>query len=256
MKKKSLFGLLTVMTVLVFLFSACGGTGTVLLPITIEEIEGNWNLELSLVEGADARNNDELYGAFEIELNDIEKWKGYFEKYTSEYTGWAQDVEYFKETLPEKHINLFFKVTEQEFIQACDDLIEIANTVSEAEVFLGLLEILALVDDAHTNIYGFGNYQSDYYPFEIRKIGNEHYVFSACQGYEAYLGAKLTSINEYTIEQIRNKTEKIIPAENDVMIAYRTPEYLNSPEALEYCGIVGGGFKTRNECHNHWRTVQ
>ena len=104
--------------------------------------------------------------------------KGYFEKYTSEYTGWAQDVEYFRDTLPEKHINLFFKVTEQEFNLACHDLIEIANTVSEAEVFLGLLEILALVDDAHTNIYGFGNYQSDYYPFDIKKIGREHMEMS------------------------------------------------------------------------------
>ena len=303
MKKKALFGLIAVIVAMVFLFSACAGSGVELqIPMQKADLIGLWegthyllnrdddgyDSEMAIKEDGDGITimfsntgnagftipiDGEIQGNQLILSRDLEgftfsgtytftdnqkncltgeilrihpdnrvyHWEGELDKYTSEYSGWAQDVEYFKGTLPEKHINLFFKVTEQEFNQACDNLIEIANTVSDAQVFLGLLEILALVDDAHTNIYGFGIYQSEYYPFDIKKIGREHYVFSASEGYEEYLGAKLTSINEHTIEQIRNKTEKIIPAENDVMIAYRTPDYLNSPEALEYCGVVGDG---------------
>jgi hypothetical protein len=222
MKKRAfVFG---VITALVFIFSACGGSGAsveIQFPMLKTEIFGIWEGAHHLINRADDSYDSTLKiwedgdgfsvlfsysgkSGFNIILegeikedqlilkresggftfagtytftnnlknglegeiirihpdNRVYHWEGEFEKYTSEYTGWAEDVEYFNEKLPEKHLNLFFKATEEEFNRACDHLIEIANSVSGAEVFLGLKEILALIDDVHTNIHGFGNYQS------------------------------------------------------------------------------------------------
>jgi len=164
--------------------------------------------------------------------------KGELHRFDSDNTGFALDIDYMKNVLPKVHKNLFFKVSKEKFDESCDDLIKVANSLSHAELFLGIKKILALVDDPHTNIYGFGNYINEYYPFVFKKIGLEYHVFATTREYKDILGAKLISIGGNDEKQILNKLEKIIPAQSGVRVAFEAEGYLNSPLALEFCNIT------------------
>gem|GEM_PF-282970 len=171
---------------------------------------------------------------------EIELRSGELKKFETDQMGWALDVDYLKKTLPKNHINLFFKTSEEAFNQACDELIERANSLSPAEVFLGIKEILALVDDPHTEIYGYNNYRKEYYPVYFQKIGRDYYLFATTPEYEELLGAKLISIAGKDKDEILRKLERIIPAQNEIGVAYNAQEFLNSPLALAWCQVIDG----------------
>jgi len=70
MKKKTLFGLLTVVTVLVFLFSACGG-GVAPLPeqLKLEDLEGDWDWVSTRVDLSGERGENQQYGGINFTLD-------------------------------------------------------------------------------------------------------------------------------------------------------------------------------------------
>lgn len=170
----------------------------------------------------------------------VESRTGSFNRFATDQTGWGLDIDYLKKTLPKKHLDLFFKVSEEDFNNACDELMEKAHFLSPTEVFLGIKEILALVDDPHTEIFGYNNYRKYYYPFYFRKTGQDYYLFATTDACKDLLGAKLISIGGKELPEILQKLERIIPAQNTIAVAFNAQEFLNSPLALAYCGVVDG----------------
>ena len=170
--------------------------------------------------------------------------KGTFNRLYSNQRKFAFDIDYFKQVLPKKHLNLFFKTTQKDFNHACDELIKKANRMTPAEIFLELKSILARVDDPHTDIYGFNNYRNEYYPFFFKKIGNDYYLFETVNNYRHLLGSKLISIGGNNKEQLLKKLESIIPAQNETGISVNAVEYLNSPLALAFCHVIDIGNET------------
>ena len=164
--------------------------------------------------------------------------RGTFNHLYSNQRKFAFDIDYFKQILPKKHMNLFFKATEKQFNLACDELIKKANLLTPAQIYLELKRILALVDDPHTDIYNFNNYRKEYYPFYFKKIGQDYYLFETIEDYSYLLGSKLISIGGNDKEKILKKLETIIPAQNETGVAVNVVDYFNSPLALAFCNVI------------------
>ena len=68
---------------------------------------------------------------------------------------WKEDLEYMRKKLPQKHVNLFFKTTRQEFDNSIINLEQDLNNIDSQEIQVRLMSIISSIGDAHTNIVNF-----------------------------------------------------------------------------------------------------
>ncbi len=63
---------------------------------------------------------------------------------------WTEDLDYFARELPECHKNLFFKISREEFSSMVSHLVDRVPDLSDYEIAVSLMGILAEIGDAHT----------------------------------------------------------------------------------------------------------
>jgi hypothetical protein len=65
---------------------------------------------------------------------------------------WVQDLDYLSGELARLHANLFFRTPRADFERAVEDVRHAVPRLSDAEVVIGIMRIVALVGDAHTGV--------------------------------------------------------------------------------------------------------
>lgn len=143
-------------------------------------------------------------------------------------------------TLEAKHKNLYANITKEELQQEIEQVKENVNEMSDAEFYYSVLHLLTLVQDAHTTI-GYSNSKYAYehgLPFAIAKFEDNWHTMILDEAYKAYLGYRVVSINDMSIQEIYEKAKTIIPHENDAWIDQSFSNTINFQEALIYLGVV------------------
>lgn len=62
---------------------------------------------------------------------------------------WEKDLSYLQEALPKKHVNLFFKTTEQKFNSNINNLKNSVDKLNDDEIVAGIYKIMASIGDSH-----------------------------------------------------------------------------------------------------------
>jgi hypothetical protein len=150
---------------------------------------------------------------------------------------WLEDLNYLEKELPARHKNLFFQLEKEKFTEEMAELKNDLSGLSELEITLRLVEIFAEIGDTHTAINNT-RFLSEYYPLFLRKFENGYRVITTDQKYQKILGAKLISINGYSIEEIKSSFSRIITADNQTSIDYRLSSFLKLNELLGYLDIL------------------
>lgn len=150
---------------------------------------------------------------------------------------WRGDIDYLEEQLPQLHKDLFFKVSEEEFLDYLNSLKRDLPGLNDRDVVLRLSELFTMIGDSHTGI-NFQRYISSCYPVVFKKFGDDFYLVAVYKEYKGLIGSRLVSINGQPIEVVLNKLSKIIAAENRATILYNAGNLLNLPEILRYCGVI------------------
>lgn len=65
---------------------------------------------------------------------------------------WDEDVYFFGKDLKDKHVDLFFKMSENEFDNAIKQLRDSTSTFLEAEILIELSKIVSKIGDSHTQL--------------------------------------------------------------------------------------------------------
>ncbi len=150
---------------------------------------------------------------------------------------WRRDLDYLAQELPERHKNLFFKISRDEFRQQIDLIKEDLDQLNDLETVLRLQELFVKIGDPHT-YFNYTQYLNYYYPVSFKNFSDEYRVMTTEEGYKNILGARLISINGHPIEEIRKKLSNLIIGENDTALYFKMTGLLNLPEILEYRNIV------------------
>ena len=150
---------------------------------------------------------------------------------------WLEDINYLEKELPARHKNLFFQLEEKEFKNEIEKLKSDLSQLSDLEITLRLAEIFAEIGDTHTALDNT-QFLSEYYPFFLKKFEAGYRVITTDQQYQEILGAKLISINDYSVEELKQKLSGIITADNQISLDYRLSSFLNLKEILSYLEIV------------------
>lgn len=148
---------------------------------------------------------------------------------------WQKDLNYLKEALPKKHIDLFFNTTEDEFNNKIDELKNNVSTLSDEEVVTGIYELVASVGDAHTKAY------KDYekrYPVWFYYFNDGLYLINTTENYSEAINCKLKKVNGIEIDKIKELLEPLIAKENEWNIKKVLPTFLMRPDILKGVGIA------------------
>jgi hypothetical protein len=151
---------------------------------------------------------------------------------------WLEDINYLEKELPTRHKNLFFQLEEKEFENEIEKLKSDLSQLSDLEITLRLAEIFAKIGDTHTALDNT-RFLNEYYPFFLKKFEAGYRVITTDQKYKKILGAKLISINDYSVEELKQKLSRIITADNQASLDNRMNSFLNLKDVLVYLEIVG-----------------
>lgn len=156
---------------------------------------------------------------------------------------WTKDVEYLAKILPEKHKNLFSKITKDEFYSEINSLKKEIPNMNDDEVKIGIQKIVASVGDAHTNC-SFSTTRA-IYPIMLYCFKDGIYVYNTIEKYKNIQYCKLIEINGKDIKEAEASISKIISHENGSQVKNMLPQYLSLPDVLHGLKIVSNRDKAK-----------
>lgn len=148
---------------------------------------------------------------------------------------WEKDLNYLQEALSKKHVNLFFKVSQEQFNKDIDELKKSVDNLNDDEITAEIYKIVASVGDGHTKV------QKEFsrsYPFQFYYFKDSVYAINTIDEYKEVLYCNLVKINGQDMKTIENKLSPLISRENEETIKKTLPNYLSRPEILHGVNIV------------------
>lgn len=162
------------------------------------------------------------------------------EKSEIEETPRVADVTYLATTLEKSHKNLFANISKEAFDTQVETLKSKVESMSEAEYYYSLKELVASVGDAHTTI----SYNDSYYKhlnglgFAVMKFEDGWHIMMLEEKNKQYLGYMLTGINDMSIDDLFEESKRIISHDNETWVMSQFSNTINFREPLEYLGAV------------------
>ncbi|MBN1875638.1 MAG: LysM peptidoglycan-binding domain-containing protein, partial [Anaerolineae bacterium] len=183
----------------------------------------------------------------------------------SHSANWREDlgemVEQLKR-LPEIHLGGFRVVYDELFTQTVAALEAAIPTLADHQIVVGMMQILALLDDAHTgvSVYQWETFQEHVYPIQLQWFSDGLFVTAVQPGYEDLLKLELVQVGGMSISQALERLASIIPHENTYHLRAASTDYIIRPVILHALGLTGdltrASFVFQNEQgHNLTRSL-
>lgn len=156
---------------------------------------------------------------------------------------WIEDIDYIVSRIEITHPDMYVNISEKEFKVATSQLLTKVPSLSDSEVVLGIMELIASIKDDHT---GFVFYESNAdlmnkylhsFPFTIYPFSDGLYIIAATKEYEKSVGKKVISIGKYSAGEAVKRVSKMISADNEYGTLSTLPFILNVAEILKYYDI-------------------
>lgn len=149
-------------------------------------------------------------------------------------TDFTEDLNYLKNILPQKHTNLFAKITKADFERKVDAIILSSTTLTYNSFVVRLLELLVSIGDEHTFI------ELDFQktlPIQFTAFKEGVFVTAISAEKNISLPAKLLAINNHPMDTVILRFKKIVQSENPSYFQVGLLRYLNNPLILQGLAI-------------------
>lgn len=151
---------------------------------------------------------------------------------------WKEDLEIYKTSLENKHINLYHTVSKEAFNKEWDKIYDGLDSQSDFDITLKLMRLTRRINDGHTAV-SLRNISTHRFPIEIKLIEGKWYVTKALKSDKQILTTTLESINGTPINIVAQKVSEIAQfVENQNSLNERTGSYLTNAEVLYYLNLI------------------
>lgn len=155
---------------------------------------------------------------------------------------WIEDLDYYKNSLEERHINLYHTISKSNFISEIETLKSRLPRLTDFQIIVELMRITQKIGggkgDGHTAI-PLWNRKLHKYPIQLFNFDGEIRVIGIDENQSQLLGSKLKSVNGISIDTIYKKVSKLTPfTENKQSSMDRTCSYLMIAEILKALNII------------------
>lgn len=150
---------------------------------------------------------------------------------------WQQDLQYLAKELPRKHKNAFHTVSREQFEKSVADLNARIPNLQPHEIVVGLMQIVASVGDAHTELSGFGG-DFHRFPLNVYWFGKELRVTRIASAYKRGAGARVVQIGDLKIDDVARRIDQVVPHENDYWVRLLNAGFMPHAEILHALKII------------------
>jgi len=155
---------------------------------------------------------------------------------------WDKDIEFIKNKLPEKHINLFFTKSKSEFSRGLDNIKKKINELSDIEIALKLQQLMVNMGDSHTGLDWRQLIDKEkILPIKNYWFTDGIYITHAKSENKKILGAKILGINKHPVGEIIESLKTLIVAENNGVTKKSIPYLIRYAQVLDFFGFSNNG---------------
>lgn len=153
-----------------------------------------------------------------------------------------KDFDYLYATLITNHPNLFANTPQTAFETRKAEIEQRLGTESNFDFALDCASLAALAKDSHTGVsLGSKGYDLHYCLFDLDMYGGTWILSAIDSKHQALLGAEVTAINGFSMEQVLEKFGTILSADNPVKLRYSYWQMCYVLEPYQYLGIAKPG---------------
>ena len=156
----------------------------------------------------------------------------------------AGDVRALAAGYERAHLSPYASTPKARFRAETADLAARAPRLSRPELVVGLMRLIALAGarNGHTAIYPYDGHPRPLrvYPLRLYTFPTGMHVIAA-PGREALAGARLTAIDDVSVDRVLTAVRPLVPRDNPATVLDLLPEYVVTEEVLVGLGLIDGG---------------
>jgi hypothetical protein len=142
---------------------------------------------------------------------------------------WQADVKFLGDELPKRHRNAFHRLKQADYEAAVKQLHDRVPQMSEDEIVVGLMKIVALVKDGHTNLVPREFFRSGIYPVRFYMFSDGLFIRQAAPEYAEMVGGRVVRIGKLSAEEAFKTVGQAAFADNEMGVKESAPVMLSVP---------------------------
>ena len=156
---------------------------------------------------------------------------------------WRQDLRYFAKELPLRHRNAFHLMTREQFEKAVSSFDAEMPKLTNEEIFVRFLKLIAMVGDGHTSIEEPSLLGLGIYPVRFEVMQGKLFVTSADASYSEIAGGIVTKIGDTDVADAFKRVGEIAWGDglNEQSRKGETAFLLSSPKVLKGLKLAPSG---------------
>lgn len=151
---------------------------------------------------------------------------------------WRQDVRYLGSELARMHRNAYHTISEAQYWDAVRSLEERVPALSDGQIAVEMMRLVASVGDAHTEFSSQGKVPLRGLPIDLRWYADGLYVRGVSPDYPEAVGRRVLKIGPLEAEQAYQAALPYISHENDAWARVKSSFVLNLTDLLAQIGAA------------------
>jgi hypothetical protein len=153
---------------------------------------------------------------------------------------WREDLRYLATEVPRRHKNAFHTVSRAAFDSAVAALDARIPSLARDEIIVGMMRIVAMVGDGHTNIYPTRDSVIGFHalPVALYLFSDGLHVRAARTPLAALAGAHVVSIGGQSADEAYRRARTLAGRDNEQGARFWVPHLLAIPEVLHALGLA------------------
>ena len=130
---------------------------------------------------------------------------------------WLEDLSYVTKTLSDKHQNIFYRISKDEFQQIVATAEQkIKRSRSDEECLTAIRQVVAAIHDGHTSLSAnnLAGYR-DIFPIRMYEFSDGIFITGITKIYDRYIGAKVIKIGNLSAQEAFNRAGTLAFADNE-----------------------------------------
>jgi len=153
---------------------------------------------------------------------------------------WAKDISYLEKRINELHYSPNHSISKTELSKKFKNLKTKIATLNDEQIVVELMKIVGSLGNGHNLIIPTSPNKGALkkLPVQFYQFNDGLFIVDAEIGFEQWIGYEVESIENTTVKEALQKTNKVNAKDNDMQKLWLGPYYLGLPDVLKGLGIV------------------
>ena len=152
---------------------------------------------------------------------------------------WQADVRFLGDELPKRHRNAFHRMKREDYEAAVKNLYDRVPQMTEDEIIVGMMKIVAMIKDGHTAIVPRQYFRNGLFPVKFYLFSDGLFVTKAAPELAEIVGGRVVKIGNMSAEDAYKTVSQAAWADNEMGKRDIAPSLLKIPEILAGSKVIG-----------------